>query len=154
MKKVIFEQTGNIITTLLLLATSFEIINNFKGESYNFQISFGVYSFALTIWLLVFTVSRVIYSKFDKQYDIKKGEYSVSDEREEVISQKASIGAYKTVTFTLLVFFLITVVMALLTKLLVFNIVNFYVISLLFLGISIITGFLAYLLIWIVLYLK
>ncbi|HEC2209885.1 TPA: hypothetical protein R1939_001507, partial [Staphylococcus delphini] len=104
MKKVIFEQTGNIITTLLLLATSFEIINNFKGESYNFQISFGVYSFALTIWLLVFTVSRVIYSKFDKQYDIKKGEYSVSDEREEVISQKASIGAYKTVTFTLLVF--------------------------------------------------
>ncbi|MTV23728.1 hypothetical protein [Staphylococcus delphini] len=105
MKKVIFEQIGNIITTLLLLAASFEIIHNFKVESYQFQLSFGVYSFALTIWLLLFGVSRVIYSKFDQHYDMKKGEFSISDEREAVISHKASIGAYKALIFTLIVFF-------------------------------------------------
>lgn len=154
MKKVIFEQTGNIITTLLLLAASFEIIHNFKVESYQFQLSFGVYSFALTIWLLLFGVSRVIYSKFDQHYDMKKGEFSISDEREAVISHKASIGAYKALIFTLIVLFLVTVIIALLTKLLVLNIVHFYAISLLFLGLAIIVGFSAYLLIWIVLYLK
>ncbi|UXS44504.1 hypothetical protein [Staphylococcus delphini] len=91
MKKVIFEQIGNIITTLLLLAASFEIIHNFNVESYQFQLSFGV--------------SRVIYIKFDQHYDMKKGEFSISDEREAVISHKASIGAYKALIFTLIVFF-------------------------------------------------
>ncbi|WP_194746629.1 hypothetical protein [Staphylococcus chromogenes] len=154
MRKVIFEQTGNIISIILLIASSLEIISNFKKQDYNFQISFGIFTFTLIIWLLLFIFARVIYSKFDKQYNIKKGEYSTADEREEIISYKASVGAYKVIVFSLLIFFIWTVLTALFPNVLLFKNINAYVMSILFFGFSIIIGFLTYLFVWIALYLK
>ncbi|MBE6180830.1 hypothetical protein [Staphylococcus xylosus] len=154
MRKVIFEQTGNIISVILLIASSLEIISNFKKQDYNFQISFGIFTFTLIIWLLLFIFARIIYSKFDKQYNIKKGEYSISDEREEIISYKASVAAYKAIVFSLLIFFIWTVLTALFSNVLLINNINAYAMSLLLLGSSIIIGFFTYLFVWIALYLK
>lgn len=154
MRKVIFEQTGNIISVILLIASSLEIISNFKKQDYNFQISFGIFTFTLIIWLLLFVFARIIYSKFDKQYNIKKGEYSISDEREDFISYKASVAAYKAIVFSLLIFFIWTVLTALFSNVLLINNINAYAMSLLLLGSSIIIGFFTYLFVWIALYLK
>lgn len=154
MRKVIFEQTGNIISVILLIASSLEIISNLKKQNYNFQISFGIFTFTLIVWLLLFIFSRIIYSKFDKQYNIKKGEYSISDEREEIISYKASVAAYKAIVFSLLIFFIWTVLTALFSNVLPINNINAYAMCLLLLGFSIIIGFFTYLFVWIALYLK
>ena len=154
MKKVIFEQTGNIISVLLLIASSIEFISTFKVDNYNFEIYFGIFTFALIAWIPCFIIARLIYSKFDKNYNIKKGEYSETDEREVIIYYKSSLGAYKAIVFSLLIFFVAITLLAAFSNSMSFNNIHLGIISMLFFGFSIIVGLLTYLLIWIFLYLK
>lgn len=67
-----------------------------------------MFTVALIVWMLFFVFARIIYSKFDKNYNRKKGEYSISNEREEIISYKSSVSAFKAMGFSLLFFLLDT----------------------------------------------
>ncbi|MDK4058794.1 hypothetical protein O0F59_06670 [Staphylococcus pseudintermedius] len=45
---------------------------NFKRDIYHFKLSSGMFTVALIVWMLFFVFARIIYSKFDKNYNRKK----------------------------------------------------------------------------------
>lgn len=151
MKKIIFEQLGNIISVILLTTSILEINNDLKVSQNEIHFSLGIYTLSFLVWIIIFTVLRYLYSKINKSYNFKKGEYSVADEREESISYKASVCSYKCVIFILLILLLLNIPLSFITPL---NTISTYVFVTLYLSISIILGFLSYTLSWIYYYYK
>lgn len=151
MKKILFEQIGNIISVILLTASILEIHTNFKATQNEVHFSIGIFTISFFIWIIMFSISRYLYSKVNKAYNLKKGEYSVADEREEDISYKASIFAYKFVIFILLILLLINTPLSLIEPM---QTINTYVSITLYLSSSIILGFLSYTVSWIYYYYK
>ncbi|APT17796.1 hypothetical protein [Staphylococcus epidermidis] len=148
MTKIIFEQIGNIITTILLLLSLNELLPDKSSHSGIIFINIGFYTFLFIIWLILFLFLRILYSYWDKNYELKRGEYSASDEREINISQRSSTIAYKCCISYLII---ATVIYLFIN--------NIYSISegitlLLILGSIIILSFFTYLLAWIYFYLK
>ncbi|KRM96303.1 hypothetical protein FC19_GL000587 [Liquorilactobacillus aquaticus DSM 21051] len=140
MKKIIFEQVGNIgMVFLLAVALAQTVSSSTTGN-----ILFGSCWFFFLVWTILFGLLKWLYSKFGKKegYDFMDGEFSSRDEREKVVSNRAVTFAYKA-TITLL-----------LVECLVFaglDIDSSYlkIIGIFFLSGSIIFGFLAYMLSWI-----
>lgn len=109
MKKVIIEQTGNII--MIALATCmmvYMIAHSYWHPNGESSFQFGIYGILFLAWLVVFGIARVVLAHTDPSFNSKKGELSVADEREKVISQHALRWTYYTI-FTLLLIGFMTI---------------------------------------------
>lgn len=97
MKKIIFEQVGNIITTILLTLALIEIINlSPKPLAGSSQINAGSLFFIFLIWSSVFGLLRFAYQKYGHDgYNTKKREMSSFDEREKHLSHFAAAKTYR-----------------------------------------------------------
>ncbi|MBC9702421.1 MAG: hypothetical protein H9W83_07780 [Leuconostoc sp.] len=91
MKKIIFEQTGNIITTpLIAFAMIQSILLSPKTTNNSASITFGGGWFILIIWSIFFLLLKYCYQKYLKDgYQVTTGELSTADEREQEISHFA-----------------------------------------------------------------
>ncbi|KRL01192.1 hypothetical protein [Liquorilactobacillus capillatus] len=140
MKKIIFEQIGNIGMVLLLMAA---LVQTVTSSSRN-TILLGNWWFIFLGWIILFGILKYLYSKTARKggYSFMAGEFSIQDERERAVSNRATVFAYK-----MTIIFLICAI-------LIFAVLNLEVVQLKVLGIvllssGIIIGFLAYMLAWI-----
>lgn len=104
MKKIIFEQTGNIITTLLIaFATIQSILLSPQPTKNSSHIIFGSGWLMLALWGALFYLLKHLYQKCLKDgYQIKKGELSSSDEREKEVGHLALKRTYQALLFFLI----------------------------------------------------
>lgn len=105
MKKIIFEQTGNVVTIILLMMTMLQAVNLEQTHSENtlFRIEFGYFLVLFIIWIIIFGLLRFFISKRSHgHYNREKGEFSVEDEREQMI-QFQTIKISYTVLFALVI---------------------------------------------------
>ncbi|WP_311406917.1 hypothetical protein [Liquorilactobacillus uvarum] len=140
MKKIVFEQVGNIGMVFLLAAALIQTVT-FSTKS---TILFGSCWSLFLIWTVLFGVLKWLYSKFWKNegYKFSDGEFSSKDEREKVVSSKAVTFAYKSTITILLVECLIFAGLDI-------NSSYLQIVGIFFLSGSIMFGFLAYMLSWI-----
>jgi len=151
MKKIIFEQTGNIIMILLLTLGMIQTVltATVNKSPFSFSFEFGIFWFLFLGWLIIFGIARFWYGKKknNEGYSTRKGEFSTQDEREELISKKASL-----ITFKMLIS--LSVVLLFLCfglGLFVTDIKTLQTMVIGMLGGSLIIGFLSYLTVWIIL---
>lgn len=151
MKKIIFEQTGNIIMILLptlgMIQTVLTATVN-KG-SFSFSFEFGIFWFLFLGWLIIFGIARFWYGrkKNNEGYSTRKGEFSTHDEREELISKKASL-----ITFKMLIsLWVVLLFLCFGLGLFITDIKTLQIMVIGMLGGSLIIGFLSYLTVWIIL---
>ncbi|GAB2559630.1 hypothetical protein [Gracilibacillus alcaliphilus] len=147
MKKIIFEQVGNIILVLLLMVAMVQSVYSAHIEVNSPSISFelGLFWLLFLIWMVIFIMFRFLYGKKNKAYDTKKGEFSAEDEREELISKKATVITYKMMITLLIILLFLCFGLSLLLA----DIKLFQTIIIVAIGISLIVGFITYLLAWI-----
>ncbi|AET29649.1 hypothetical protein MI1_00935 [Leuconostoc mesenteroides subsp. mesenteroides J18] len=149
MKKIIFEQTGNIITTPLI---AFEMIQSIllspKTTNNSASITFGDGWFILIIWSIFFLLLKYCYQKYLKDgYQVTTGELSTADEREQEISHFALKKTYQVVMF----FLIVTIVTAFFFSLLIgTNITTLSIFIITMLSAMLIVSFSTYLITWIV----
>lgn len=151
MKKIIFEQTGNIIMILLLTLGMIQTIltATVKEEPFSFSFEFGMFWFLLLGWLIIFGIARFWYAKKknNEGYSTKKGEFSTQDEWEELVSKRASL-----ITFKILIsVWVVLLFLCFGVSLFVTDIKTFQIMVIGILGGSLIIGFLTYLIAWIIL---
>lgn len=103
MKKNIFEQTGNTITSLLIaFATIQSILLSPQPTKNSSYIIFGSDWLMLALWGALFYLLKHLYQKCLKDgYQIKNGELSSSDEREKEIGHLALKRTYQALLFFL-----------------------------------------------------
>ncbi|MGX7030300.1 hypothetical protein [Vagococcus zengguangii] len=107
MKKIIVEQIGNIILIGLfgaaLSQTLLLSVNPPTGML--FQIKTGWLTSLFILWLIIWGAVRMILARKWRieGYQFNKGEYSVQDEREELISNYAIKKSYDAFKITLIV---------------------------------------------------
>lgn len=149
MRKIIFEQIGNIITITLIIFAMIQSIISSPISSNDHSIILGNGWIIFIVWCAIFGVCRYIFSKKIKNYgyNMKKGEFSCEDEREDIISKKASKISYISMIFASQFFF----VLFFFSSFFILNLTVVKVIAITLLGTSIIIGFIAYLLAWIIL---
>lgn len=151
MKKIIFEQTGNIIMILLLTLGMIQTVLTAtvnKGP-FSFSFEFGIFWFLFLGWLIIFGIARFWYGKKknNQGYSTKKGEFSTEDKREELISKKASL-----ITFKMLIsLWIVLLFLCFGLGLFVTDTKTFQSMVIGMLGGSLIIGFLTYLIVWITL---
>lgn len=65
MKKIIFEQTGNIIMILLTTLGMIQTVltATVTEEPFSFSFEFGIFWFLLIGWLIIFGIARFLYGK-------------------------------------------------------------------------------------------
>ena len=98
MKKIIFETIGNSIMISLFAAGLIEFFTiNARYSDSGQEFMLGKISGAFLIYLVLFGISKWIFSKRDKNYSSKDGEFSASDEREKNNSYFASVISYKAI---------------------------------------------------------
>ena len=98
MKKIIFETIGNSIMISLFAAGLIEFFTiNARYSDSGLEFMLGKISGAFLIYLVLFGISKWIFSKRDKNYSSKDGEFSASDEREKNNSYFASVISYKAI---------------------------------------------------------
>lgn len=151
MKKIIFEQTGNIIMILLTTLGMIQTVltATVTEEPFSFSFEFGIFWFLLIGWLIVFGIARFLYGKKknNEGYSTKKGEFSTQDEREELISKKASLFTFKM----LIPLWIVLLFLCFGLSLLFTDIKIFQTTAIGILGGSLIISFLTYLITWIAL---
>ena len=107
MKKIIVEQVGNIILLGLfgaaLSQTLLLSVNPPAGMFFNIQT--GALTSLFVVWLIIWgVVRRLLAKKWRAEgFRLNKGEYSVQDEREELISNFAIKKSYDAFKITLMV---------------------------------------------------
>ncbi|MDH6364128.1 hypothetical protein M2139_001113 [Enterococcus sp. PF1-24] len=79
MKKVIFEQTGNIIIAVILILAACQTIvtSEFSPNSGNFELNFNLTWVLLISSIILFSLARLFYAKkigVDDGYNKKDGE--------------------------------------------------------------------------------
>ncbi|GMA69718.1 hypothetical protein GCM10025879_09640 [Leuconostoc litchii] len=104
MKKIIFEQTGNMITIFILgFALIQSIVLSPQPTPSSSQIHFGYGWFLLAAWFLIFDVCKHFYQKCAKDgYNINDGEFSVRDEREQYVSYFAMKRTFQVMVYGLI----------------------------------------------------
>ncbi len=97
MKKVLFEQTTNILLVIFLALTLIQSIPTAYLNDSGFYIEFGIFGIAFLLILIVSIALRFVFaSKWKKDgYTMVHGEFSTRDEREEMIRDKAATVTYK-----------------------------------------------------------
>lgn len=149
MRKIIFEQIGNIITFILIIFAMIQSVISSPISSNDHSIILGNGWIIFIVWCAIFGVCRYIFSKKIKNYgyNMKKGEFSCEDEREDIISKKSSKISYISMIFASQVFF----VLFFFSSFFILNLTLIKVIAIALLGAIIIIGFISYLLAWVVL---
>lgn len=148
MKKILFEQIGNIIMVLLLVLAMVQSIHSARIETspLSFSVEIGFYWMLFFIWIIIFGICRLLYSNKNKGYNTRKGELSTEDEREELISQKAITITYKAIIVLLIVLLFLNFGLSLFIT----EIKTFQVMVIISIGISLLTGFITYLSAWVI----
>ncbi|BDR59284.1 hypothetical protein [Xylocopilactobacillus apicola] len=143
MKKIIFAAVGNVVLMIILLIALIQTILSSEINSGRtiFQLHFGIW----WVILLVAALIRFLIAKY-KNYDLSKSEFSTDDEREQLISHRATVVTYKTTVISLMIalfafFFLVTVSD---------NIMLVKIAGIITIASPIIVGFLTYLVSWLV----
>ena len=97
MKKVLFEQTTNILLVIFLALALIQSIPTAYLNDSGFYVEFGIFSAAFLLTFIVSIAFRfVLASKWKKDgYTITQGEFSTRDEREKMIRDKAVTLTYK-----------------------------------------------------------
>ncbi|WP_066185968.1 hypothetical protein [Gracilibacillus timonensis] len=151
MKKIIFEQTGNILLVLLLMLAMIQTVHSVTITEAPFSSSFnlGFFWFILFIWVLIFGLARFLYGRNTKNggYSTKKGELSAIDEREEIISKRASLVTYRILIITMIVILFLCFGLSLFFS----DIKTVQTVMIVGVGSGLIVSFLAYLITWITL---
>lgn len=149
MKKIIFEQIGNIIGTLLLGFSMIQsVLLSPKPTTKSSYIIFGSGWFILACWCLFFYILKHLYQKYLKDgYQVKKGELSSCDEREKEISHLALKRTYQAFMF----FSIFTVVAIFFFSLSIStNLTNLSIFIIIILTTVLTVVFLTYLITWII----
>jgi hypothetical protein len=97
MKKVLFEQTTNILLVIFLALALIQSIPTAYLNDSGFYVEFGIFGAAFLVTFIVSIAFRfVLASKWKKDgYTITQGEFSTRDEREKMIRDKAVTLTYK-----------------------------------------------------------
>ncbi|MDO1605416.1 hypothetical protein Q2T76_05000 [Lactobacillus sp. YT155] len=106
MRKVVFEQVGNIILSIILTIASCQTVLTSKFTSHDSQLNFGVMWFLLILCAIVFSTGRFFYAKkfgIKDGYTEKDGELSAQDEREKVVGLEAAKITYRLLTYFLVI---------------------------------------------------
>lgn len=147
MKKVIIEQIGNVIMVgLATYMLMFMVAHSFWRDNGDSLFKFGIAGILLVGWLILFGLIRLFLIKTDHSFKSSKGELSTADEREKEISAKSIAGTYKVI-FTLLLIDLFGT--AIVSVIIGNQVVLFRQITIATFGITIMIGFLTYLVTWI-----
>ena len=114
MKKVLFEQTTNILLVIFLALALIQSIPTAYLNDSGFYVDLGIFGTAFLLTFIVSIALRfVLVSKWKKDgYTMAQGEFSTRDEREKMIRNKAATATYKVaigmLTFsTAIIFFLL-----------------------------------------------
>ncbi len=114
MKKVLFEQTTNILLVIFLALALIQSIPTAYLNDSGFYVDLGIFGTAFLLTFIVSIALRfVLASKWKKDgYTMAQGEFSTRDEREKMIRNKAATATYKVaigmLTFsTAIIFFLL-----------------------------------------------
>ena len=98
MKKIIVETVGNSIMVSLFAASLVEFFSmNAQYTDNGFESTTGNISIVFVVYLVLFGLIRWGISKRNKDYSLKDGEFSASDEREKNNAYFASVVSYKGV---------------------------------------------------------
>lgn len=132
MKKVLFEQTINILLVIFLALALIQAIPTSYLNGSGFYVEIGIFGTAFFIIFLVSSVLRFVVAKKWKKdgYTMTQGEYSTRDEREKMIRDKAATATYKvaigvlTVTTAIIFFLMISSLNAILIKQLVIAVMS------------------------------
>ncbi|GGP09114.1 hypothetical protein [Oceanobacillus neutriphilus] len=155
MKKIIFEQTGNIILILLATLAMIQTVltATVREDPIFFSFEFGIFWFLFLGWLIVFGIARFWYGKKknNEGYSTKKGEFSAQDEREELISKKASLITFKMLIPLWIILLAISFGLNLFLGLFFSDIKIFQTMIIGILGGSLIICYLTYLIAWVTL---
>lgn len=114
MKKVLFEQTTNILLVIFLALALIQSIPTAYLNDSGFYVDLGIFGTAFLLTFIVSIALRFVFaSKWKKDgYTMAQGEFSTRDEREKMIRNKAATATYKVaismLTFsTAIIFFLL-----------------------------------------------
>lgn len=153
MKKIIFEQTGNIILTVFMtLAICKTILDaTYPTESsiYTFEINFSVLWLVFIGSVAVFSTAKYYYSKKWKSsegYVKQDGELSAYDEREKMICFKATKVVYRVIIY----FLAIMMVILMYSNLLIGSVEFSRIIGIAVLGFGLVITFFTYMISWII----
>lgn len=153
MKKIIFEQTGNIFLILFAMLGMIQTILSatVRERPTFFSFDFGIFWFLFIGWAIIFGIARFLYgqTKNNEGYSTKKGEFSTQDEREELISKKASLITFKMLIPLWIILLFLCFGMSLFFQILFTDIKIYQTIVIGILGGSLILSFLTYLIAWI-----
>lgn len=154
MKKIIFEQVGNIILSILLVIAMSQTSLNSKFDisdnALDIQLTFGSLWFVFMLAMVLFSFARFFYSrKYGKKegYNTKQGEMSIVDEREKTVSLQASSITYQSMKYCLS----IMMILVLYSNLFISSIQVIRMVSILAIGSCLIFLFSTYLISWIIL---
>lgn len=147
MKKILFEQIGNIIMLALLISAMIQSILTSTLTDDGIYLSFGYLWFAFLAYMIVFGLLRFCFSKLKHNggYDMMKGEFSAEDEREKAIAKKAARRSYESMMILAIINCAVLFALALLCQ----DFMLFKVVALSLVGSSIILSFLVYTCVWV-----
>ena len=150
MKKILFETIGNILMMSLFSGATIEIFSKNAEYSVNGQLfSPGKVSIAFLIYLILFGLSKWIFSKKNKDYSSKDGEFSAADERERGNSYFAAVVSYKAIITSLMIALITFVFIEITTKPPFYNSFDLFVSGIILFTIVICIGFISYGTAWI-----
>lgn len=152
MRKVIFEQTGNVILAILLTLATCQTILSSKltigSEAFSFNMRFGSMWFAFLGGVILFSFARFLYARkigVEDGYNEKEGEMSAKDEREKLVGMKAA-----AITYRVMIYFLgVALVILFSTSMLLSSANALRLVSVVAVGGCLVLAFLTYLIAWV-----
>lgn len=153
MKKVVFEQIGNILITIILtIATCQTVATSKFGATYgnfNFELNFNFTWLLFIVSIILFSLGRLFYAKkigIEDGYNKKDGELSAQDEREKLVGSEAA-----KVTYRALIYFLaVVLVLSIFTNVFITSSIVLRIVFMITIGSCLIFTFLTYLIAWII----
>ncbi len=150
MKKIIVETVGNSIMVSLFAASLVEFFSmNAQYTDNGFESTTGNISIVFVVYLVLFGLIRWGISKRNKDYSLKDGEFSASDEREKNNAYFASVVSYKAIITSLIISLFIFVFIEITTNPPFNNTFDLFISGIILFTIVICVGFISYGIAWI-----
>ena len=153
MRKVLFEQIGNmIVETLFIIAACQTVVaSTFStaDKSFSINVTFPFSWLIFLLAILFFSIARKLYEKkigAADGYTQKEGELSAQDEREKIVGLEASKTTYRI----LLVYLAFVLLFFLFGNGFITSAITLRIMTILLFGSCLVFAFLTYLISWIV----
>lgn len=153
MKKVVFEQIGNIIITIILVIATFQTVTTSKFdatyENFNVELNFNYMWLLFIASIILFSLCRFFYANkigINDGYNKKDGELSAQDEREKLVGSEAAKVTYRALTY----FLAIVLVLFIFTNGFIASSIILRIAFIVAIGSCLIFTFLTYLIAWII----